>query len=82
MRKVLDDLEEIFSRTFLWPKFCFVKPTLTIRSIDALPTNNTGFGLGFLHSDWQNSSQDQSNLEPYIDWLSGRKIRTVGISFA
>ena len=54
----------------------------TITSVIALLTNNMGFGLGFSYSDWQNSSCGQSNLEPYIDWLTGLKIRIVGLSFA
>ena len=40
-----------------------------------------GFGPGFSYSDWQNSSRDQSNLSR-IDWLTGPKIRIVGLSFA
>ena len=38
-----------------------------------------GFGPGFSYSDWQNSSRDQSNL---VDWLTGPKIRIIGLSFA
>ena len=41
-----------------------------ISAIIALLTNNTDFGPGFSYSDWQNSSRDQSNLEPY--WLAYR----------
>ena len=37
----------------------------SISFIIALLTNNTGFGPGSSYSDWQNSSRDQSNLEPY-----------------
>ena len=44
---------------------------------------NTGFGPGFSYSDWQNSSSDQSNLEPYSVGLpAGPKIRIVCLSFA
>ena len=52
----------------------------SIFCIIALLINNAGFGPGFSYSDWQNSSRDQSNLEP--DWLTGPKIRIVGLSFA
>ena len=47
----------------------------------ALLTDNTGFGPKFSYSNWQNSSLDQSILEP-CDWLAGLKIRLVGLSFA
>ena len=33
--------------------------------VDFRVTNNTGFERGFSYNDWQNSSSDQSNLEPY-----------------
>ena len=49
-----------------------------INSIIALLTNNTGFGPRFSYSDWQNSSREGSR----IDWLTGQKIRIVGLSFA
>ena len=38
-------------------------------SFIALLTNNTGFGPGFLYSNWQNSSRDQSNLERILTGL-------------
>ena len=39
--------------------------TRLVNHIIVLLTNNTGLGPGFSHSDWQNSSHGQSNLEPY-----------------
>ena len=44
----------------------------------ALLTNNTGFGPGFSYHDGQTSS---SPIWSRIDWLTGLKIRIVGLSF-
>ena len=57
--------------------FLVIKCNFSVSSVIASLTNNTGFGPGFSYSDWQNSSRDQSNLEPY--WLA---YRFVGFSFA
>ena len=56
--------EELYGRLFFIDRINLVIAS-SIKHIIALLKNNTGFGQGFSYSDWQNSSRDQSNLEPY-----------------
>ena len=72
------DILILFSKSV--SKLDFKKSSVQV--LIALLTNNTGFGPEFSYSDWQNWSRAQSNLEPYIDWLTCPKIRIVGLSFA